>query len=161
MSTKLKIGLAIATAATCFALGRYTTPTKVIETVKTVEVEKKQEQVKTDQDKHKETTTTETDAPDGTKTLVTKVVEDTQTDTKKSSSDQIVTKQTETKETTRGGSIASFALLGGIQPSFSGGLSAGPLVYGASASKQVLGPVSVGVFGLSNGVGGLSIGLIF
>jgi len=34
-------------------------------------------------------------------------------------------------------------------------------VYGASVSKQVMGPVTAGVFGLSNGIIGLSIGLNF
>lgn len=33
--------------------------------------------------------------------------------------------------------------------------------YGASVSKQVLGPISVGLFGLTNGTVGASIGLSF
>jgi hypothetical protein len=37
----------------------------------------------------------------------------------------------------------------------------GPVVYGASVQRRIIGPVSVGLWGLSNGTGGLSAGVTF
>lgn len=40
-------------------------------------------------------------------------------------------------------------------------LGLGPVVYGAAVERRVLGPISVGAWGLSSGQGGVSLGLVF
>lgn len=122
--------------------------------VKTAETTTKVEQTKTDTDRHKETTTTETVKPDGTKETTTKVVEDT---TRKT-----LTKDSETDKKTSdivkdSSSKISLSLLVGADAHnlFS------PPVYGLSLTKPVLGPITAGIWGLSNLTFGVSVGLTF
>jgi len=131
-----------------FAAGRYLTPTKI--EIKTVEVEKKKTDV--ERDKRKETTTTVTENPDGTKTTVTKTVEDTNT-RKSTTTDKTV--EGETTKTYRGAKTSVMVL---------GATRADDLLsrsYGMAVSRQVLGPISVGGFFLTNSTVGVSLGLEF
>ncbi len=127
-----------------FAVGRYTVSF----------TEKKEETTiidkNVDKDKHRETTKVETRHPDGSVDTVTKTVEDTKTDTVVKS----VTDKTDTKES--GGSKLNLSALYGTAYDFKT-----PPVYGLSASKEVLGPITAGAWGLSSGVFGLSVGLSF
>lgn len=128
-----------------FAAGRFLTPVK-IET-KTVEVEKKQ--TETDRDKHKDTTTVVTEKPDGTKVTETRTAEDTKTHRDSR------TDATTTSDTTKiyGASRLSVAALGCI--------SSEKLSYGLSLSKNILGPITAGVWGLTSGTFGVSLGVEF
>lgn len=150
------------------AFGRFTTPEKVrVETkTVTVEVEKKQEQQKTntdtDRDRHRETTTTEITKPDGTREVVTHTTDDTKTDRH---TDQVKNTDTEStknesastmKEVTRGSSPVTVSALLGVKLSLSS-----PVVYGAAVSRPILGPVTVGAFGMSDATLGVSLGLTF
>jgi hypothetical protein len=132
------------------AIGRYSLPAK-IET-KVVEVEKKQ--TETDRDKHKETTTVTKELPDGTKETTTKTTEDT--NTKRTAE----TNKTSESESTRtyGGAKTTISVLGGITgvPG-----SVGGPIYGLSVTKNILGPIVGGAFGLTNGTVGVSLGLEF
>lgn len=161
LTTRQRIAVAGVALLTAFAFGRYTTPVKVKIETKTVEVEKKTEDQKEDvnRDKHLITTTTETQLPNGTKILMTKTEEDdksnTKTDTKLVQSDSITS--TASKETTRGSSPVTLSLLGGIPLS----LSSVTPIYGASVTKPVFGPVTIGIWGLSSREAGASVGLTF
>jgi hypothetical protein len=160
MSTKLKVALAIMSLVGAFASGRWLAPTKVVTEVKTVEVEKKrdQKQIAKKLNKHKETKTTTVTNAKGESTTTTTVIEDVGTvsnsNETKTSDNSITTNHKE--ETTRDASKVTISALAGINP-----LSPGAPVYGAAVSKPILGPVAAGVWGLSSGVGGVSVGISF
>lgn len=146
MNVKVLV-IAILALVGAYALGRYTSPVKV--ETKIVEVEKKQ--TETERDKRKETTTTVVEKPDGTKETVTRTVEDTST---RKSTETNRNTDTETSKTYAG------------PKTYVGGLSGidtanGSVFYGAQVNRQVLGPVSVGGFFLTNKTLGVSIGLQF
>jgi hypothetical protein len=130
------------------ALGYAVMPRK-IET-KMVEVEKKQ--VDTERVKHKETTTTETQAPDGAKTTITKTTEDTGTQ-RKSTTDKSVDNDTIRTYGGTGGSISLLAGAHNFDPS--------QIDLGLSVTKNVLGPIQIGAFGFKSGMVGLSLGVQF
>lgn len=135
---------AVATAAllSAYALGRYTAPEVVKEIIHTIVIEK--EIV----DKHKETEIIE--HPDGSKE--TKIIEDYHKTTDKSADSE------SSKESIRSASKVTVAALYGAQASLSATFTP---VYGLSISKPILGPFTVGAFGFSSGVVGLSVGLTF
>lgn len=144
------VGVALLTA---FAAGRWLAPEKVKIEKQIVTVEK---QVDTkDKDDHKKTTITETTKPDGTKTKTTVITDDSQT--KDTTKTDTATKETETKEITRGTSKVTLSALGGVHL----GLGSQPVVYGGMISKPVLGPITIGIWGLSDATAGASIGLTF
>jgi hypothetical protein len=161
LTIRQKIIIIVVYTAACVAGGRYLAPTKIKTEIKTVTVTKEVESKKVDQDitTHEKTTTTETDKPDGTKTIIT-VKEDvsndkTNTDDKKS--DDTFTTVDKTKEVTKETSKLKLSALAGVNvTNVSGGF-----VYGGEVSKDILGPISIGIFGMSNGVAGCSIGISF
>lgn len=145
MTTKVIIASAVVLVA--FASGRYSAYTKPDISIKTDET--KQTNTDTDKDTHKVTTVTKT--PDGKS--VTTIVEDTTTNTKKTTDstktvDQIVTQPKHSLINIS--ALASLDTADGFKP-----------VYGISANKELIGPITVGAFGLTNGVIGLSVGLNF
>ena len=131
-----------------FAAGRYSVPTKPdIHTVtNTTTIEDKQ----TDKNTHKVTTITE-DCKTGKK--VTVITEDTTSQTKKDQ--DIVTKVDQSTTQPKRSSINISALA-----SLDTGRGFMP-VYGVSVNKEVLGPITAGIFGLTNGTVGISIGVNF
>jgi|ERR1051326_3912424 lipopolysaccharide export LptBFGC system permease protein LptF len=173
METRTKIIISVVALAVAFASGRWLAPTKVkiekevVVQEKIVEVEKKSTQTDKDQEKHKKTVKKEITRPDGTKEVITTTEDDTNTkqvtkvEDDKSKQDDTTKVEKETKEVTRSGSPVTISLLTGASLKFENGLSAGPVVYGASVSKPILGPISMGLFGLNNGTFGVSVGLIF
>lgn len=146
METKTKFIIVVVALAVSFASGRFLTPVKTV--IKTVEVEKKTED--THKEKHKKTTIIE--HPDGSKETI--ITDDVESD--KKTKDE--TKNTSDTEITRSSSRLNISALAGGQISFSQPM---PLALGASVTKDILGPVSVGLWGLNNGMGGVSIGLSF
>lgn len=148
MLTKTEAAIITVGLIAAFAFGRYSaqqTPAKT--EVVTTDVKENQ-----NVDDKKKTTTTETKKPDGTVTTVTTVDEDTTTKTNETE-DSI----TKTQVTPPKASKLNVSVLGAND--FSRGLLAP--AYGLSVSKEVLGPVTVGVFGMMNGVVGISVGLDF
>jgi hypothetical protein len=147
--------------ATSFAAGRWLAPTKVITKTVTVEVDKQTQDHEVDHgtDHHKETDTTQITRPDGAKETTTKVIDDTAYDTKTSQSDitEHDTTKDASKEVIRSSDKVTISALAAIDVK---NLSGGP-AYGASISKPVLGPLAVGIFGLTSGVVGCSVGLVF
>lgn len=165
MQTKYKVILAIATLTTTFALGRYTVPTKTKIEKETSETSKNVEnkQTETDRDKHKQTVVIERVLPDGSRIIETHTTEDTSTNRKTDSSSSTETAKTskESKEVTREGSKVNISILAGTDLKFAFPPTTSTVIYGGHISKDFLGPISIGVWGLSNGTGGFSLGLSF
>jgi len=143
------IGLSamVALVLTFFA-GRWSAPEHVKVVTQTVTVDKKTD----DETKHEKVTKVEVKQPNGTDTTTTTIVDDSED---KSTDDSTVS-QTTTKESSKSSSKLTISALAGVNIT-----SPGSLIYGASISRPILGPVTVGLFGLSNGVGGASVGLTF
>lgn len=154
----IALGLALLTS---YAFGRWSAPVKTITETKIIEVEKKTKDsnTNTNKDTHKETTVTETIHPDGTREVVTKTTEDTKTDKTKSekTTEEREKEKTALKEVERSSSKVTISALAGV-----GSVLNNPvIIYGGSVSRPILGPIALGAFGLTNGVFGLSIGLVF
>lgn len=140
MKTIKIIGTVLIGAAIAFAAGRYTatlskTDTKVDEIKNTTT--------------HQEETTTTVKKPDGTVTTVTKV--DTVTSTKDQKDTEVLK---ETVPTSKSKLNISALVATSIH-------EVGVPAYGISVSKEFIGPITVGAFGLTNGTLGVSIGLNF
>lgn len=147
---KTKIILIVLALLASYGFGRWSAPEKI----------KTTDTTKTDvnRDKHKKTTITETEKPDGTKEKKTTITEDTET-TKKVDNEK-------TSEITRASAKVTISALAGtginLQP---GGPTLTP-VFGLSMSKPILGPITVGVWGIGvygfgGGAAGASVGLTF
>lgn len=157
---KIRIIGAVILFASAFAAGRYTTPERIEirkETV-TVEVEKKQTTKDQKIEQNKKKTEVEITRPDGTK--IKKTV--TETDKKKDTQiEQTVEREKDTKETetkiVENPRRLTISVIGG--PNFTDLKS--PLAFGGHISRPFLGPITLGVWGLNSGVGGLSLGLQF
>jgi len=145
------IGLLVA-----FASGRWSAPDKIKTVVQTVTVEKKTDEKKTDTSDHKRYTTIETTKPDGTKTKTTTITDDRDIKSIDQSTDNTSTTQTKSKEVDKSSSKFTALFLAGLNIT-----SPGIPIYGVSVSRNLLGPIVVGVFGMTNKTAGLSIGLTF
>lgn len=152
MQTKYKVIIVVVSLATAFAVGRFTTPVKVKTETKIVEVDSSKKTSKDDE--HKKTTITETDNKDGSKTITTVVTDDRSTNT--SEVDNTNKSSDTLKEVTRGSSQVTISILGGTNVT-----NPAALDYGLSATKPILGPITVGLFGFRSGLVGGSVGLTF
>jgi hypothetical protein len=161
MSNWTKGLIVLALMAASFAGGYYLTPTKTVIKTVTVEVEKKtsDKTQDTEKNKHKKVIITETTYPDGRKEKVTVIDYDFKEVTHSDQHDTSDTSKTtsDSKEVSRAGPKWHIAGLGGLDIHS----SLVTPVYGAAVSRDILGPISVGAFGLTNGVGGVSIGISF
>jgi hypothetical protein len=144
-----KIGVGLIVAALFFALGRYTSPSKVIVQTKTVTVEVEKEK----QEQNIKTQTTETIKPDGTKVISST----TDTSTQTNIDTNINTNSSTTKETTYAKDGITLSALAGLDVTN----PTRGLIYGASISRPLLGPITTGLWGMTNGTFGVSIGLKF
>jgi len=148
MSTKTKLIAGSSLLIVAFSLGRYSAPK--IPTVHTESDTKIDQTTQIDKNTHKVTTITE-DCKTGKK--VTTITEDTNTQARKDKDTNISVTQTITPPKTSLINISGLASLDtsrGFTP-----------VYGISASKEFIGPITLGAFGLTNGTIGLSIGVNF
>lgn len=161
LTTKQKIVTGGAVILASFAVGRYTVPehikieTKTVEVIKEVKVEDKTRAKKKD----KKYTRTVTIHPDGSSISVSEIVENSSDiikDDKKTNTETNIAKD-ETKEVTRGGSRFNISALAGANPL----RPTDGLDYGLSVTKDLIGPITIGAWGLSNGIGGLSLGVSF
>jgi hypothetical protein len=133
---------AIVLAALSYALGRYTgrsptiqTQTKIDETEKT--------------HTHQQETITEVKKPDGTDTTVTTITT-VKDETNKTDTD-VTTKIIPQKPKLNVSLLAATSVHDPLTAP----------TYGLSVSKEFLGPVTLGVFGLTNGMIGVSVGMNF
>jgi len=151
MTFKTQVIIFASSLLVAFALGRYTAQKPDVTTKET----------KSDTDvKHDDTvttthtTTTTTKEPDG-KEVVTQV-----TDTKTENKETETNKETDTLQQTiiqQKNNKVTVSALGAVDFTH---LSQPP-AFGAAIEKQLLGPVKLGIFGLNNGVFGVSIGVEF
>lgn len=142
------IGALIAAA---FLFGRYSAPEKIKIETKTVTVEVQKESQTAASDAIVVTTTVS--RPDGTK--ITRVKNEIKHEL--SAMKSIANAQSETmkKEITNRRCVVVSGLVGGS-------ISFPPiLIYGVSVTKPILGPITVGAWGLTNATFGISAGLEF
>lgn len=164
--TLLFVGLALLLG---FSFGRWAAPTKIEYKKEIVTTEKKstdtEDKKNTDLERNKKMRKiiVEIVRPDGTKETTTRYVENTET---KKSTDQLTktkeeyekeTKEIETKIVENAKSTVHLSALAGHdvtkltmpqKPS-----------YGGHIQKNILGPITAGLFGLTNGTCGVSLGL--
>jgi hypothetical protein len=130
----------IAVLVATFAAGRYSVKSVDVKTTNTEQVNK---------DVHVVTRTVTIKQPDGT----------TKTTTTTKSDDRTKTIETQSAvANTNERSTINVSLLAGSQLTLG---ASRVLDYGLSVNKEVLGPVTVGVFGMRSGAFGISIGLNF
>lgn len=142
-----------------FAIGRYTTPTKTITETKIVEVDKKTDDIVKQLNKHKKVTITDITRPDGTKERKTIITEDTSKSSDEHKTEDTAKSSSERKEVIKSSDPVTLSALAGAPISLTSGL--GSPIFGASLTKPVLGPITLGVWGLSNLTGGFSLGVTF
>jgi len=149
MNTKYKIIISIVVVVTAFAAGRYSAPKIPDSHIVTTTVVDDKKEVK--QDDHKKTVIVKT--PDGT-TTTTITDEDVVTTQDVKDTDQHVDATITAPKTSK---LNVSALVG---TPFTGPNPFQP-VYGVSVTKEVLGPISVGVWALTNSTVGVSLGWDF
>ncbi len=160
MTTTQKVIVVIVLTVVSGAIGRFTAPTKVKIETKTVEVIK---EVKVSNEmkvkNKKKTVTTVTDTkPDGSKhetTTVTEGVVSSTNETVNDTKDGSISTTT-SKEVTKASGRTNLSLLGGVSRDNSGLLSP---TYGVGVMRNILGPITIGVWGLTTGVLGASVGI--
>ena len=162
MTNKSKIIISFVALLVAFAFGRWSAPEKIKEVTKTVEVEKKltQEEKDKQQNTHKKTKTVVVKNKDGSETTTTETSEDTDINDKvnKVIADDKSKSTTQEKEITKSSSKTTLSAMYGLKFNFTQPTLP---IYGGSISREVLGPISIGLWGLSNGEGGASVGLSF
>lgn len=150
MNNKTKVIIAIVGLAASFAFGRYSVNDPEVKT----SIKGKEDVTKSvDKDTKKRSTTTVTESPDGSKSTTTVTEEETseRRDTAKSRETSIDQSSVPVvRRTLNVSALVGVRAFDNLQP-----------IYGASITKEVLGPITVGVWGLSSGTGGVSVGLSF
>jgi len=139
------------------AVGRYSLPAKVV-TKEVVKVEIREVEKKVT-DKHTNTVTVvvETKKPDGTVVIEKRIVDKSTIETK--SDKNTDTKSESNKETTKEYAKNQYSLRAMVGKDLTNLTS--PMVFGAAFDRKFLGPITLGVFGFSSGLGGVSVGLNF
>ena len=145
--TKTKVILGAFSALFIFAAGRYSVQSPTIKTKESIDVNT---DIKKAKDTHKVTTIIK-DPKTGEE--ITTITEDTKENTDKTK--ESVTKIDQTITPPKTGTV-NISALGAMD--FGGTFKP---AYGVSVSKEFIGPITVGAFGLTNGVIGLSLGLNF
>jgi ribosomal protein S25 len=148
LSFKTQVIAALLLILVSFAVGRYSVSQP---NIKTQDVSKIQETDKQAKDTHTQTKTVVDKLPSGeTKTTTT-------TDT------TILTKTQDTVKDTQSysQSVTSSKSKLNVSAIAEYDLKRGGLNYGISVEKEVLGPITAGLYGLNNGTIGVSIGLNF
>jgi len=160
VTTKTKIIITVVVIAGSFAAGRFTAPSKIVEETKTQVAETEKKDEKTNEQKHrdKKTVVVEVTKPDGTKERTITQTDITDTTKKSDTTDQakINIDESTKKEVTFGNSKVSIMGLGVVNIT-----NLSVPAYGVAISKPILGPLTVGVLGLSTGQVGVSVGLTF
>lgn len=159
-SSRSRLLYSVVALVVAFAFGRYTAPDRIEikREIVTVEVENKQTQKDQSIDQNKKTTEIHVTRPDGTtfKKKITQTEKKTDTQLNQTIEREKDTTQRESKvvETSRRLSVSVIA-----GPDFTN--FAAPIVFGGHISRPFIGPISLGIWGLNSGVGGMSLGLQF
>lgn len=138
----------VVSIASAFAIGRYSVQSPAVKKTTETSTDKSKDQ---ERDTHKQTTTIVEDGPSCKKTTTT-VTEDTST--KKHVDDRSDVKTDVTITPSKRDTLNVSALVGlDIRQKSA--------TYGVSVNKEIIGPITMGAFGLTNGTIGVSIGLNF
>lgn len=158
-------GYVIAALAIGAAVGRYTVPTKVVtkieEKIVEKEVIKTKENTVRETNKNRELVVTETVLPDGTRKIEKHYINrDEIRDTAERTNLTTTSRDTELHSSTVTTSEnANWNISALATPSHTkDDILSGSLSYGLHVQRRVLGPFSVGAFGLTNKTYGVSIG---
>lgn len=157
MSTKLKVVFVGLSLLTTYAIGRWAAPEKVVVKKEIVEVEKKTDSSSSEANKQKDTETHIIEHPDGTKETVITTHENWEKNHSDNSSSISSSSEKDSKEVTNSRSKVTISAMGGVNLDS----LIGPPILGVSATKPILGPITVGLWGLSNKTLGASVGLTF
>lgn len=149
MTTKVKVAAGLVVVVGSFAAGRYSNQKPEVHTVINTEAETKKDSNK-DTQTHQVSVSVK--APDGT--IKTTTTTDTSTIAKTDTITDSTTHMVQTIIPPKNDTL-NISVLAGID------FSRQVPIYGASLTKQVLGPLTIGVFGLTNGIMGGSIGVQF
>lgn len=149
MTLKTKVLIAVVALLAAFTTGRYSVQVPEVKTVVDTNMTKDSELNK---DTHKDTVSVTIKSPDGTMKTTIHTVQDT--DVKKQV-DTTIAQHIEQTVTPPKLNTLNVSAIAGIdfrtyQP-----------VYGASITKEFIGPVTIGFVGLTNGVLGATVGLNF
>lgn len=149
MTLRTKILIVALALLTSFALGRYSVsnPHTITSSQKSADTK-----VTDDKDTHTQTKIVESKAPDGTSTKTTII--DTVVTDKKDFNKQ-VTSSSQTEIIPQKTGTLNLSIMAGYDYQHD------QTVYGGIVTKEFLGPVTMGLFGLTNGVVGATIGLNF
>lgn len=143
-----------------FAFGRFTTPVKIKTVVKTVTVTKdvNKNENQSDKNTHKKVVQKEIDKPDGTKEIDTTTTEETDQSNKNKSETVAKTdhSQEQEKEVAKGSGRLTLSVLGGVNLH-----DIGSPLLGLAVTKSILGPITIGAWGLNDNTIGVSVGLDF
>lgn len=160
LTTRRKIIIFLVYTLVAVAVGRYT----VTFSSKDSKQDDKKEEThkKEDKDKHDDKIikrkVVEETKPDGTKIKTTDtIVTDKKNETDHTNTDSKTDdKSKETKTETANSGKFNISVLGGVNVT-------NPVkpIFGAHVSRDIIGPVNVGLFGLSDGVVGASVGVTF
>jgi hypothetical protein len=159
MTTKTKVTVGVVLIAAAFATGYYAAPYKIKTEIKTVEVEKKTDTTQADTEAHRKTVKVEKTKPDGSKTVTTTTTTDVDKHVDSMDTDTVSKTTDKSKEVTKSNQPLTVSVLSGVN--LTNGLGPATVVYGGAVTKAVLGPITIGVFGLSSGTYGASVGLQF
>jgi hypothetical protein len=151
---KYKYGAVVVITISSFAVGRYTVPEKIKIETKVVEVEKKISDVDQNKNEHKKVVVVEVKQPNGTDTITTTTQDDVKTDVKTDTKVTDDTTTDTTKTVTKSNANLNLSVMGGINI-----LNPSQLLIGGSVTKQIIGPFTLGIWGLSNATAGVSIGV--
>lgn len=148
MNNKTIVGISVVALALAFASGRYSVSSPAVKSITDTIKDLSKDQ---EQDTHKQTTTITENGPSCKKTTIT-VTEDTIT---KNKTDAKTDSHIDLTVTPPRISTLNVSALAGIS------IGQGIPVYGVSITKQILGPLTVGGYGLNNGTIGVSLGINF
>lgn len=168
-------GAALGLAAAGYAAGRFSAPDRVVtvthETVRTVEDTSAREQVKrltaeiesVKRDTHREEVLiTRKDGTTERHVTTDRHVESERTQTAQTETQREETKRVDTvRESTHSVEIERQRPTWRLGPMVAIDLRTGALAYGGQVERRILGPLSLGVFGLSNGTAGAVLTLEF
>jgi hypothetical protein len=139
-----------------YAGGRYSKSDEVIETTKIVNQDDKKNDINKDTTRNTDKVIVIVHKPDGT--TMTTITDKTRTDTHLAdkSTDDSKTQTDTFKEVLNNTNKVNVSLLVGTGLSLSSGLTP---IYGISLNKNFIGPITIGVWGMSNKTGGFSLGV--
>lgn len=157
LTLRTKVILVVVYTAVVAASAYYFAPQKVQIVEKEVKVEVEKKDTDVTKKGHVDTVTKIKKNKDGSTVTVIHEVQDDKT------SVEVKDDKTETdskdKSTTieKSKGVTNLSVLSGINVSQPGN----PILYGASVNRSILGPITIGLWGLSNGTCGASVGLNF